>query len=91
MTTTLPDDERLEEQAADDAHAATCDGCGRPLNPVEAQQWTVCLDCTKARQRAVASGRCACGGRAIPGELCRVGSRSWIPCRRCLGSIRQVT
>lgn len=68
----------------------TCDGCGRTLNPAEAVHWTVCLPCTKARQKAVLSGRCCCGRQRVPGELCAVGSRQWIPCRRCLGMIRQI-
>ena len=68
-----------------------CDGCGRPLNPVESLRWTVCLDCTRARARTTLSGRCTCGTYKVPGEVCRVGSRSWIPCRRCLGAIRQLT
>lgn len=71
--------------------ATTCDGCGRQLERDEAQHWTACLDCTRARMRSAMSGRCTCGTHKIPGDVCRVGSRSWIPCRRCLGSIRQLT
>ena len=67
-----------------------CDGCGTPLTPVEALRWSVCLPCTKARQRAVVSRRCCCGRKRLPGEPCAVGGRQWIPCRRCLGTIRQV-
>lgn len=69
----------------------SCDGCGRPLNPVEALRWTVCFGCTKARQRAVVAGRCCCGRQRVPGAPCAAGSRRWIPCRRCLGTIRQLS
>jgi hypothetical protein len=67
-----------------------CDGCAAPLNPIEALHWSVCMPCTRARQKAVLSHRCCCGPKRVPGELCTVGSRRWIPCRRCLGTIRQV-
>ncbi len=71
-----------------------CEGCGRPLGVVEAQRWNVCLPCTKARHRsATTGGRCRCGNKARPGAECGnpIGSGGvrWIPCRRCLGSIRQ--
>ncbi len=70
----------------------TCEGCGTGLSPVEGARWRVCLDCTRARHRAViARGRCRCGKKARPGEVCRMGSRSWVPCRRCLGSLEQLT
>lgn len=51
-----------------------------------------CLECCKARQRAAHSGRCQCGRRARPeAELAPFGARGrrWIPCGRCLGTIRQ--
>ena len=89
--TTKPVNQPDNRRAPPEPLAASCDGCGRPLNPVEVLRWTVCLDCTRARMRSVLSGRCTCGTHKVPGELCRVGSRSWIHCRRCLGSIRQVT
>ena len=69
----------------------TCQGCGRELGVIEAVNWGVCLDCTKARHRAVVTGGCKCGKKAIPTEVNRVGSRSWISCFRCLGQIRQLS
>lgn len=46
----------------------------------------------KARARTVANrGRCSCGKLRDPGEVKRVGSRSWLPCLRCLGSIKQLS
>lgn len=80
----------------------TCEGCGRRLGPIEALQWSVCMDCTKARARAAqTNGRCKCGSKRRPGDELstggvtingtRRGGRSWIPCRRCLGTIRQTS
>lgn len=66
----------------------TCTGCGEPLGVIDAQRWDVCLECTRARQRAVLSGRCACGRRALPGSPVTQAGRRWVPCRRCLGAIR---
>lgn len=78
------------DATARDAHA--CDGCGRGLSPIEAVRWRVCMDCTRARHRAViARGKCKCGGKRREGEVVTQGPRSWIPCRRCLGAIREVT
>lgn len=75
----------------------TCEGCGRPLNPFDlAGRWSVCMDCTKARHRsATTGGRCKCGRKAREGDLCEVNpgrptGRKWIPCLRCLGTIKQV-
>lgn len=72
--------------------AAICEGCGKGLGVVEASRWSVCLDCTKARHRTVYNGgRCTCRKKAVPTEVNRVGSRSWISCFRCLGQIRQLS
>ena len=68
----------------------TCDGCGKPLGVVEATMWSVCMDCTKARARSAFNGRCHCGRLRVPGRERSVGSRRWIPCQRCLGTIKQV-
>lgn len=64
-----------------------------------------CMACIKARHRAAMDGRCHCGRAKIPGEVksvggyavlvdgkkVRRGGRSWIPCERCLGTIKQLT
>jgi hypothetical protein len=69
----------------------SCEGCGRGLSTLEGR-WAVCLDCTRARHRAViARGKCRCGKKAREGDVVSQGPRSWIPCRRCLGAIREVT
>jgi len=75
------------------APGTACEGCGRGLTPAEVGRWPVCLDCTRARHRAVvARGRCRCGkSKQRPGEEVRQGGRAWIPCRRCLGAITEVT
>jgi hypothetical protein len=77
--------------AATDAPRA-CEGCGAGLTRDEAARWRVCVDCTRARHRAViARGSCRCGKHARPGEIVTQGPRSWIPCRRCLGCVELVT
>jgi hypothetical protein len=74
-----------------------CQGCQKELGAVEALSWGVCLDCTKARHRAVVNGgRCKCGNKAVRsddvmGEPNRVGSRTWVSCFRCLGTICQLS
>jgi len=71
---------------------AVCQGCACTLGAYEAARWGVCMECTRARARACgASGRCMCGRKRIEGEALRVGSRSWVPCKRCLGSVRQLS
>ncbi len=50
-----------------------------------------CMACIRARARAAMTGRCPCGRKAIPGIERAVGSRRWIPCNRCLGTIRQLS
>ena len=71
----------------------TCEGCGKGLDALEGAHWRVCLDCTKARHRTVVNrGRCGCrAADRRPGEVVRQAGRAWIPCRRCLGAIREVT
>lgn len=52
----------------------------------------VCMDCTRARAKTATSrGGCKCGKKKVPGEVKKVGSRSWIPCDRCLGQIAQLS
>lgn len=51
----------------------------------------ISLDVVRARHRAAMTHRCGCRSKALPSELKRVGSRSWISCNRCLGTIRQVS
>ena len=68
-----------------------CHGCDRPLTGFLDELYDVCMDCTKARHRAVVNGKCTCGRKAKPGATCKAYSRTWIPCQRCLGTIRQVS
>lgn len=44
----------------------------------------------RARHRAALDHRCHCGKLRDPGTKLRIGSRSWIPCHRCLGTITQL-
>jgi hypothetical protein len=72
---------------------ASCEGCDKPLGVVESLRYTVCMECTIARHRKVTKhgGMCKCGRKRRPGDLLDNGARSWIPCRRCLGTIKQVS
>ncbi len=72
--------------------APRCQGCLEFLSPSDrAQGYAVCLDCTRARHRAVLKRRCVCGRRRRETEIKRVGSRSWVSCHRCLGQVRQLS
>jgi hypothetical protein len=67
-----------------------CEGCSKPLGVFDASGgWNVCMDCTKARHRAVVNGKCTCGKKAVPRKTGN-GIRKWIGCDRCLGSIKQL-
>lgn len=68
-----------------------CEGCGNDMDTVGIlQNYTVCFDCTRARQRAVALRRCSCRKKR-PSEVKKIGSRSWISCLKCLGQIKQLS
>lgn len=67
-----------------------CDGCGDKLGPMD-YLYSVCMDCTKARQRAATTGgMCKCGANKRTSPLRSSGSRKWYSCKRCLGTIKQV-
>jgi len=61
------------------------------MTPVElANGWAVCMDCTRARQRAAMSHKCVCGPKKVRlSPLHRIGSRTWVSCLRCLGQVAQ--
>lgn len=48
------------------------------------------MDTVRARHRAALSKRCSCGKLRHP-ETKSVGSRVWVACKRCLGTIRQIS
>lgn len=65
-----------------------CEGCGAPLDVIEAMRWSVCYGCTVARARTVAAnGRCLCGRKQNPAPPVTARVRVLHPCRRCLGEI----
>lgn len=70
-----------------------CEGCGGAMHPWAFMRWGVCFECTQARAKCVAKhGRCVCGSKRVAGDEMSNGcGRRWIPCRRCLGSIRQLS
>lgn len=45
----------------------------------------------KARHRAALTHKCSCGKMKDPTEVKKVGSRTWISCHRCLGTIKQLS
>lgn len=65
----------------------------------------VCMNCVKARHRAAMDNTCKCGRQAVPeapvtvggykvrvdGEVKNAGGRTFIPCKRCLGTIKQIS
>lgn len=67
-----------------------CSVCGKPGGLVVLDGGP-CMPCVRARHRAAITHRCSCGSQRIPAPLARIGSRSWIACNRCLGTIRQVS
>ena len=76
---------------AETGQSYTCEGCGCALGVVEAVNWGVCLDCTRARARAVGSGgRCSCGPKRRRERVVKTAIRSWMACDRCLGTVRQL-
>ncbi len=74
-----------------------CEGCGKSWFNIF-RDGAVCMDCVHARARVAFSGSCKCGRKARPGKLSgpvfringRDIGRKFIPCKRCLGVIRQV-
>ncbi len=44
-----------------------------------------------ARHRAVMTHKCGCRKLRDPSHIKRVGSRTWISCLRCLGTIKQLS
>ena len=66
----------------------TCPVCGKDggLSVLDGKP---CMACIRSRQQAAMDGKCHCGKQRIEGDERSVGSRRWIPCERCLGTIRQ--
>lgn len=63
-----------------------CTVCGKE------NLFDICMECIKARQRAVVYRKCCCGKSKIPDEnIKQVCSRKWIACKRCLGTIKQLS
>lgn len=69
-----------------------CEGCEKELPPVDVVMgWNVCMDCTKARHRAVVARKCICGKKRRNSEVHKAYSRRWISCLRCLGTVKQLS
>jgi len=67
-----------------------CEGCGQELGVFD-MGYDVCMECTKARHRAVINRKCSCGSKKRPSEIHKAYSRTWISCLRCLGQIKQLS
>jgi hypothetical protein len=73
---------------SDAVRAATvpCSGCGEPI-----WKWAdPCMPCVRARARAAFTHRCSCGRKRRERTVSN-GSRTWVSCDRCLGSVRQLS
>jgi hypothetical protein len=66
-----------------------CEGCGAPLDARDST-YTVCYGCTIARAHAVQTKRCVCRSKQRLSGTHQTGSRKWISCLRCLGTVRQL-
>lgn len=66
-----------------------CSACGKPVF-----RWAdPCMDCVRSRAKVATSGRgrCTCPKKLQrPSEVHKMGSRRWITCGRCLGTIKQL-
>ena len=49
------------------------------------------LEVVKARHRAAFTHRCGCGKLRDPSAIHKIGSRTWVSCLRCLGTIKQLS
>ncbi len=49
------------------------------------------MEVVVARHKAAMTHKCGCRGKKDPTEIRRIGSRTWIDCRRCLGQIKQLS
>jgi hypothetical protein len=64
-----------------------CEGCKKDLDAF-GLRWGVCMDCTRARYRAVMNvGRCVCRRADRRPRDVRTAHRSFTVCDRCLGGI----
>ena len=53
--------------------------------------WGPSMEVVQARHQAALTHRCSCGNQRDPTEIKHVGSRRWISCLRCLGTIEQLS
>ena len=49
------------------------------------------MEVIKARHLAVMRRKCCCGKEKDPSEVKGTGSRTWISCERCLGTIKNLS
>lgn len=66
-----------------------CSVCGRE-GGLLVLDGAPCMDCIRARATAAHTHRCVCSKALAQPEQHQIGSRIWIGCNRCLGSIRQL-
>lgn len=72
-----------------------CKACGKPVNAVELamaaqDNYPIHMDCVRRRHRAAISHKCGCRTQRWA-KRCQTGSRAWIACTRCCGTIRQIS
>jgi hypothetical protein len=73
---------------------ALCIACDQPASPLDVgPHGHIHMTCARARARAAVDNHCRCGSQRRPGEIQApfgARGRQWIPCLRCLGTIKQV-
>jgi hypothetical protein len=68
-----------------------CEGCLEALDGISIiGGYRVCMPCTQARHKAVLRRKCVCRKAQRRPKQCKAGSRKWVACLRCLGSVRQL-
>ena len=85
--------QKLQQQEESEAKIPDCEGCLKEMDVMGfLQGYTVCMDCVKARHKAVMrNGKCGCRkADKRPREMGNK-SRKWLGCDRCLGTIRQLS
>ena len=57
----------------------------------DGSRWGISMEVVKARHAAAMDHRCHCGNKKDPGKVNRIGSRTWVACERCFGTIKQLS
>ena len=77
--------------ATDTITLPECVGCGVPTvwGILDPRNPPICMDCVKARARAVVRIYCGCRAKRRKVSLLVASGRRWKACGRCLGVVRE--